>query len=260
MTTRARLLLSVLGLLLALTSAREAAADETPLPPPPAVATPSAPPSVAIVAGTATRDDAFVLARALYTTRLRPRRLDEVRARVLAGQPVPEDAPPDVKELGELRAAVAGEDAASRSVLASLAKRLGATALLVVVREGDPATGPVVARLFLAETGELDAARYAPVPGDNGVPTWRPTIASLERRFPAPSMPSTAATPAPTAGIGKPQPFLSEPRKSEESKPFYTSPWLWGSIGAAALLGGLFYVASRDTSSDTIHLQVQLPR
>ncbi len=259
MTVRARLVLTALGLVLALTIARVAAADEAPLPALPG-ATTSGPPAVAIVAVGGTRDDAFVLARALYTTRLRPRRLDEVRARVLAGQPVPEDATPDVKELGELRAAVVGEDAASRAVLASLAKRLGATALLVVVRDGDPSSGPVVARLFLAETGELDAARYAPVPGDNGVPTWRPTIASLERRFPAPNVPSSAATPPLPTGTAKTQPFLGEPRKAEASKPFYTSPWLWGSIGAAALLGGIFYVASRDTSADTIHLQVQLPR
>ncbi len=221
---------------------------------------------IAVVAGPGVRDEAFLLARTLYATHLRPRRLDETRARILAGEPLAEGARPEAREAAELRAAVVGDDAASRSVLSTIARRTNAAALVVVFREaaspasdagatGTPTPAPVVARLFLPETGDLDAARYAPeAPSQPGAaPSWRATVTSLEQRFPAP--PSTAPAPEP-----KPQPFRPEPRKSEESKPFYTSPWLWGSLGAAALLGGIFYVASRDTSSQPIHLQVQLPR
>src|SRR6476646_9839670 len=98
--------------------------------------TPSAPPppppaqGVAVV-GLGARDEAFTLARAVYAGRLRPAALDEQRARVLAGDAAPPSASKELRELGELRAAVTGEDAASRKLLASIAQQLGAEALLV---------------------------------------------------------------------------------------------------------------------------------
>jgi hypothetical protein len=48
--------------------------------------------------------------------------------------------------------------------------------------------------------------------------------------------------------------------EGKDNKPFYASPWLWGAIGAAVLIGGFFYFASQDTSSDPIHLQMRVPR
>lgn len=243
---------------------------------------------VAVLAIGNARQEAFDLARAIYGSRLRPVNLDEVRARVLAGDPPPANASRELRELAELRAGVTGEDAAGRRLLTGLAQQVGAQALIVVRIErsaappaaadadGGAATAPpappaeaadggaavpgnaappttVVARVFLADTGEFDAARYQPEPGLKGAAAWTSTVASLESRFPPASRtvgPSAATAPAPVklrADEGK-------------SSPFYTSGWFWGALGGAALLGAGFYFASRDTSSDPIHLQMHVPR
>jgi hypothetical protein len=248
----------------------------SPAPPPASAsgsaAAPHAAGQIAVVSAGASRDDTFTLARVVYATRLRPVGLDELHARVLAGDPAPPDAPRDVSELAELRGSVAGEDAASRRILGSIAQQLGVEALLLVrggahespppapstwgaVDGGDaaappsPSTGPLEARLFLASTGELDAARYAPEPGVTGALGWRATVASLERRFGAA---------APTAALSAVPPPTEKPQTGE-TRPFYASPWFWGALGAAVLVGGAFYFATRDTSDQPIHLQMHVP-
>jgi hypothetical protein len=221
---------------------------------------------------TGAREDAFALARAVYGSSLRPRSLDELRARILAGDPAPIAGTKDVRELAELRGGVNGDDAASRRLLAAIAQQLGVQALLVVSRSrpAEPVGGdagpdeatatveadagaasssspaPASARLFLAETGELDAARYEP----DGSGGWRGTVSSLSGRFPPP--PSVA-----TAQVQGPPPKLVP---KEEDKPFYRSPWLWGALGAAALVGAFFFFVSQDTGDDPIHLQMRVPR
>jgi hypothetical protein len=166
-----------------------------------------------------------------------------------------------VRELGELRAAINGDDVASRRLLASLGEQLGVQGILVVRRTpaesatdgGTPAAeAPIVARLFLVETQELDAARYEPEGMSDA--RWSATVSSLNGRFPAPR----SETPAAGAAATRPPPTL--PSESKSSKPFYMSPWLWGAIGAAVFLGGFFYFASQDNSDDPIHLQMHVPR
>lgn len=241
---------------------------------------------IAVLAIGNAREEAFALARALYGTRLRPVVLDEVRARVLAGDPPPGNASRELRELAEVRAAVSGEDAAGRRLLAGLAQQVGAEALIVVKVEraaaSSPAAAPpegneappegnagpagssppagnaaaaptVIARLFLTQTGEFDAARYSPEPDSSGAAAWRSTVASLEARFPAASR---AVGPA---AASRPAPATLRPDE-QKSAPFYASGWFWGALGAAALLGGAFYLASQDTSSDPIHLQMRVPR
>lgn len=279
---------------------------------PPAAAEPAkkaAPQGVAVLASRGAREEAFVLARAVYRSSLRPRGLDELRARILAGDPAPAAASKEVKELAELRASVGGEDVASRKLLSSIAQQLGVQALLVVSRvarpsedvavadagaavaaedagvavtgdagpavaAGDagvadvtadagvaeaaadagvadrapPATPAAVARLFLADTGDFDAARYEPDP-EGG---WQRTVTSLARRFPSPPVPAIAQP--------RPMPAPTLASEGKETKPFYASPWFWGAIGAAVLIGGFFYFASQDTSDDPIHLQMKVPR
>jgi len=243
------------------------------------------------------RDEAFALARAIYGSRLRPTALDEIRARVLAGDPPPPNALRDLKELAEIRAGLTGaEDAASRRLLAGIAKQVGAEALLVVKAERAPAPiGPapadaadggavtsadggaatgeagapqseaanptpgnaapsttVVARLFLADSAELDAARYSPEAGLRGAAAWKTTVASLEARFPSGSRTNPAPASATKAVAVKPE--------DEKSSPFYASGWFWGALGAAALIGGAFYFASQDTTAAPIHLQMRVPK
>lgn len=237
----------------------------------------SAPPArasgqgIAVLAIGSSRDEAFALARAIYT------------------------ASRELRKLAEVRAGITGEDAAGRRLLAGLAQQVGAEALLVVRVErtvapagppaaaddagapaapataadgGAPAAAPtapgstgnaaptttVVARLFLAEPGDFDAARYSPDPGAEGPAAWRATVTSLEARFPAVSR----AVGAPTAALS-PTPSSVRP-EDDKGSPFYTSGWFWGALGGAALLGAAFYFASRDTGSDPIHLQVRVPK
>jgi hypothetical protein len=107
--------------------------------------------------------------------------------------------------------------------------------------------------LFLTDSGDFDAARYSPDPGLEGPAAWKSTVTSLEARFPSVSRvvgPNAATAPAP----------LKLKPEDEKSSPFYASGWFWGALGAAALLGGAFYFATRDTGSDPIHLQLKVPR
>lgn len=244
---------------------------------------------IAVLAlGNNANEEAFALARALYGSRLRPTALDEVRARVLAGGAPPPNASRELRELAEIRAGLTGEDAAGRRLLAGIAQQLGVEALLVVKVEAPAAPGvapatmgspaeaadggadaadaapvstaagnaaapsTVVARLFLADAGDFDAARYSPDPGPRAPAAWKSTVTSLEGRFPA--GPGTKGLLAAT------QPGPPIRPENGKSSPFYASGWFWGALGGAALLGAAFYFASRDTSSDSIHLQMRVPR
>jgi len=250
-------LFAFLVILLALIVVRDVAAQPPPQP---------QRQGVAVLGVGSAKDEAYTLARAVYGSSLRPRNLDEIRARVLAGDPPPSLASKEVRELAELRASIKEDDAASRRLLASIAKDLNVAALLVVkvettstpadedagVEAGAP-TKTTTARLFLADAGEYDAARYAPEAGLEGPAAWRPTVASLERRFPgvqAPQATGTSEKPAPTM----------RPDEAPPSKPFYASAWFWGAVGGALLIGGVFFIATRDTTDDPIHLQMRLPR
>ena len=231
------------------------------------------PQGIAVVGMSASREEANRLARAIYGSGLRPRRLDELRARILAGAPVPQGAARDVRDLAELRAGVNGEDAASRRLLGAIAQQLSVEGLLVVEVASPPAANgdldagapedageaptpapQVTARLFLAPSGELDAARYLPDAATAGPGAWSATVASLERRFPPRAAHAAAAPPVPTAAPTLPS------EGAHRGSPFYASGWFWGAIGAAALIGGAILLASQDTSDRPIHLEMRLPR
>ena len=221
---------------------------------------------VAVVATNGTRDDAFALARAVYVTSLRPKTLDEIRARVLGGDPAPEAATKEVKDLAALRAAVNGEDAASRQLLIGIAKQLQVQALLVVSKTATAPTAEtadggaepgtrVQARLFVSEQADFDAARY----DFDG--SWQATVASVAARFPQAS-PSPAPPPF-VAGPHPPDPTqfgLPRVPEKKEERPFYKSPWLWGAVAAAVIIGGIFFFASQDKSDDPIHVRMNVPR
>lgn len=271
---------------------------------------------VAVVAIGAARQEAFTLARAVYASRLRPPSLDEVRARAVAGAPVPANATRELRELADVRAALTGDDAPSRSMLTGIARQLGVEALLVVSLSAAPASDPParpspddpgapssaspspvggdavgavgpaegaaasgelaaapvagdlkegpapaptpVARLFLVDAGTFDAARYLPDEGG----AWAGTVASLEPRF-GKASPTVGAQPVPAALGGVPrgsQSALDPETEKQSSRPFYAKGWFWGAVGGALLLGAGFYLASRDTSGDTIQLDMKVPR
>ncbi len=132
--------------------------------------------------------------------------------------------------------------------------------------------GAVTARVFVADTHAFDAARYAP---DDPHAMTHGTGATLllSRAFGSHPTPTTIAPPvvvAPTADgtpasaptmVPGPPGILSDspPVAAHVSKSFYQSGWFWGAVGAAVFAGGALFFATRDSSGQTIHLDVQVP-
>lgn len=44
------------------------------------------------------------------------------------------------------------------------------------------------------------------------------------------------------------------------NREFYESGWFWAAVGAAAFVGGVVFLATRDNNPSTIHLHVEVPR
>ena len=187
---------------------------------------------------------------------LRPTTLDEARARVLAGEPPAAGAPQDLRDLADTIAAVHGDDAPSRALLADIAHRVQASRLLVVrMEDGHPS-----ARVFFAASATYDAASYAP---DEGTPlAWKGAVESLARTYgPPPPPPSPPAPPSP--------PLAAPPLATHDevlaatappaSKAFWQKGWFWGAVGAAAFAAGAIFFATRDNGPSSIHLIVQVP-
>jgi hypothetical protein len=170
----------------------------------------------------------------------------------LCGEPPPAGGASDLRDLADLVAALHGDDAPSKALLGDLAHRLRVRALAVVQVDGGRAT----ARAFLSETSAFDVATYGPDPG----PTIRWTAATnaFARTYGADG---AGATTAPPPGLAI---ALHEPSKAEtaphKSLAFYESGWFWGAVAGAALVGGAVFLASRDNSASTIHLEMQVPR
>jgi len=211
---------------------------------------------------------AWPLAQEVYKRdALRPLGLDESRARILVGEAAVGEARGDVspalRDLAELRAAVAAskrDDAPTRRLLATIAAESHAQGVVVVALEpsrgdsgdGTPAIAPrPTARVFLASTGGYDAASYRP----DDVLAWKPTVESLERSF-------AGSSTGPVRATRSTSPAARTDARStgERSRPFYSSPWLWGALGAAAVGGLALFFATRDSDRDTIHVDVQVPR
>jgi hypothetical protein len=243
------------GAVPAASSAPGPAASSAPGPAPLSARTPGAaigPASLAVVALPGAADAAWTLARSVYADEaLRPATVDEAHARVLCGEPPAEGVAAELRDLADTVAALRGDDAPSRTLLDGIGRRFALRALVVVrADEGHP-----TARLFLTETGAFDAATYAPdAPATGPAPSWSATIRSLDRLFGPTPPPPRASSSAPTLATRE------VPRKETPGpRPFYESGWFWGALGAAALLGGAAYIATRDSSPSAIHLEVQVP-
>jgi hypothetical protein len=208
---------------------------------------------------------AWPLAKALYADpALRPPSLDEAHARVLVGEDADPGAPAELRDLAESRAAIHGEDAASRRLLASIAAGLHVKGL-VLVEGGASANIRPVARVFVASLDSFDAVRYepdpsAPVTWGNGSAklTWSGSVTALHRGFadvaPPPPPPTIAVVSAKT-----PAPAEKDTGK-QGATPFYKSPWFWAAAGAALFAAGAVYLATRNEGPDNIQLQVSVPK
>ncbi len=221
---------------------------------------------LAVVAEGSSTSSAWALAHAVYgDPTLRPPTVDEAQARALVGEPEAPDAPHVIRDLAETRAAIHGDDAPSRSLLTGLAATLHVKGLVLV--EAPDGARPI-AHVFVASTRSFDATVYesdpaAVVTWGTGAATvdWTGALTALHRGFaaPAPITPVIQTTPSAAALQRVPQPIEGE-KGGQLGKPFYTSPWFWGALAAAAFAGAAFYFVSRSSSDPTIQLEVQVPR
>jgi hypothetical protein len=236
---------------------------------------------LAVLAEGNTSVPASALAHSVYgDPGLLPPGLDEARARALIGEPVAADATQAVRDLADTRAAIHGDDAPSKSLLAGIATLLHVKGVVVVVES--PGSGPV-ARVFVAGSGAFDAVLYQPDPGAPSTwgaaaatTTWSSAATALHRGFAEVAVVVPLENRGGTAGSaggvsleasGGPRSAALAPIAPAEGektkgggKPFYTSPWFWGAIGAAAFAGAAFFFATRDSSDPNIALQVQVPK
>lgn len=202
----------------------------------------------AVLARAASLETAWPLAQEVYASdRLRPA-LSEAQARVFAGAPAPPRGggrEPSLADLADAREAITDDGPTARRLLASLAKEYALEGLFVVYPGAD-GERPLV-KAFVA--GEGSSARFAPVElrAEAGERPWGSARSSLERLVPAAVAPRPSVARAATP-------------KTEGRAAFYQSPWFWGAAGAAVVLGGAFFLATRDSSSDSIHLEMQVPR
>jgi hypothetical protein len=220
-------------------------------------------------------DVAWPLARAVYAdSALRPPTLDEPHARVLVGEPPGDAAPAELRDLAETRAAVHGDDAASRHLLESIALSLHVRGVVVVQPTSTPFERPV-ARVFVTVLRSFDAVVYEsdpPVPvtwgNGAGAVTWAGASQALRRGFadtpivavapvvpPSPTVASAVALHPVPAGAAHPADSGASGKQA-----FYQSPWFWAAAGAALFAAGAVYFATRNDSSDNIQLQLQVPR
>jgi len=230
---------------------------------PPAAPRPAlpAPPTGALVIATAENAGpaARALAFAVYRdAELRPS-VDDATARVLAGDAPAEGASARLKEIAELRVSIAhaGSEVVARRLLASLGTELGAVLVVSVALDGIRpvarvlrAGAPAFERLELGPTVEVapDGVRSFRWPG--ATETLRGLLPGHDAVL-NPPIPAAPA-PAPLAPRADTAPVPAEPG---EPRPFYKSPWFWGSVGGAAALGLSVFLISRATSATSdVHL------
>jgi hypothetical protein len=191
-------------------------------------------------AGPAARALAFDVYR---DTDLRPS-IDDATARALAGEAPADDAPTRLKELSELRTSIVHAESplVARRLLASLGTELGAALVVPVSMDG---THPV-ARVLRPGTAAFERIELGPTVeiAPDGAKTfrWPGATATLRGVLTGPLAPKAEAAPAAPAPPAAP-------------RPFYKSPWFWGSIGGAAAIGLSVFLISRATSSSNdVHL------
>jgi hypothetical protein len=195
---------------------------------------------------------AWPLAQAVYgVPSLRPSGMDDPTARVLCGETPPGGSAAPLVDLAAAVAALHEEDAPSRILLVEIARRAAVRALVTVrIADGHP-----LARVFLADVGSFDAATFSPDAGPQLA--WTGAVTSLARTYPV------RTTPEPSPQPMRPAPALATRETPQSapalaSRPFYESAWFWGALGAAVLVGGGVYLATRDTSPSAIHLELQV--
>lgn len=224
------------------------AASAAPVPVLAAAEKTEAPRKGVVVLGIGASPQAFTwpVARAVYAdATLRPQ-VDDPAARVLAGDPAAADAKAELKDLAALRAQVRADgDAASRVLLADIARRTRARAIALVVLDGDT----VEVRVYDAAEDRLESTKHRA----EAETAWSPLVGTLRARF------ATAPTSKPAPAVAPTPAPAPEPKKGDATKggSFLSSPWFWGALGAAVAGGVAAYALTRDDGGGSPPVRIE---
>ncbi|MCU0684203.1 MAG: hypothetical protein MUF34_18505 [Polyangiaceae bacterium] len=192
---------------------------------------------VVVVASGDSIDLTWALASVVYRDSvLRPKGLRDEEARVLGGEAPGASAPASLRETSELRASLRGDDAPSRSVLATIAQRTNAALVLVVFA---PPGGGVSARPFDPKAGRFEAWSLVPDSLGPPAPSWASAPGELRRRY---------VPPAASTKLAARPPAKAPP--AEKPRHWWSSPWLWGALGVAAVAAGVVVLTTSGSNDD----------
>ncbi len=218
----------------------------------------AAPSGLAVLALDGAAQDAWPLARRIYTDPLLRPPLDEPMAEALAGAPSSSSWPSGALAVHTLRAAIKGEDEGSRQLLTSIAELANVNGVVVVWPRSS--ASPAHARLFWHDRGAFDEAVLLPEAMDSvGSPSWPGAVEILHSRALMHGGAPIASSPpsSPPWGAGSSSTFataplavvplsatasssgLGTPATAPKSEPFlggfWKSPWFWAAVGLAGI-------------------------
>lgn len=245
-----------------------------------------------VAVGEGATEAARPLAHEVYRDEaLRPA-IDDATARVLIGEPLPNEAPPKLAELAEIRASIArsGSDAAARRLLASIGEGARARIVVTVAMEG----GRPVAKVLRVETRAFESVELGATVETPAAPPaeaqaakivrWPGAVATLltiASAAPAGSAsPSTGAgetsKSAPTSAAAAPEKDKTKaasagpvrptsksaqnpaaPSKPAEDRPTWQSPWFWVTLGGVAAAGFAAFGIAKAVEADEGLLRLQ---
>jgi hypothetical protein len=195
---------------------------------------------------------AKALAREVYRDEhLRPQ-VDEGTVRVLAGEPIADDAPPSLQSLARIRQSLpVAPDELGAKLIAAIGQERHVEIVVAVSMTGERPTARVV-RVASAKyesvvlegtTGksEGDVVRYA----------WPGATNVLLQLY------------GPTPRVSSPGPIT--PRKIDPAAPtvpskgtsWYKSPWFWGPLGAVVATGAAIVIATQVTKDDVSSVRLR---
>jgi hypothetical protein len=193
---------------------------------------------------------ARALAMDIYRDALLRPPIDEPTARVLAGAAPAAGAPARLKELAELRLTIARADSelVSRRLLASLGTEVGAPLVIAVTLDnGRPVARALRTPGTAFERIELGAT-IETAPDGGKTYRWPGATATLRGFL---GLPAEVA-PEPLRPVAPKTPLAPVPA---EPRPFYKSPWFWGTAGVVAAAGVAVLILSRTSNGPgDIHL------
>lgn len=226
----------------------------------PAPARAEAPPpasrgALVVALGSNVATEAKALARDVYRDpRLQPN-VDEVTARVLAGEPAAEDAPPELRSLARVRESLpTTPDDLGAKLIAAIGRERHAEIVVAVSMTGDRPMARVV---------RVASAKYESVlieataeRGEGGVVrhSWPGATTILHQFFVAPAAPVAPRAGSPIA----PRKIETQPPKPVDKRSsWYKSPWFWGPLGAVVATGAAIVIATQATKDDVDTLRLR---